>query len=484
MDPLAIQGAASTGWTRSAQTTPADLATVLAQGRVFAGDVLQTMGGGTMLLGVGRLRVPARAQTELQPGRRYLFEVVHSGQPLEVRLLSSAEQVHGGLLSALRSALGAEAPLGALLEELSQAVAAAAERARRSGAGEAAPGGADNWIGELEEHAYAPGDTPQALRSKLQRSGLGFEAQLARATLDSAPPGEVDRIAQTLIGALAELVRGSPDAPASASEVRTLFARFADALTAVLDSAGADARRSDASKLLAAGLQRVTAADARSLSSALAALDWRHWPPWMHSLVVRGLLRSDASHASTPEGEALAALGADLKGQLLSAEARLTDGVLRTALERALVGLEADQLLNLARAAVDESVQWSVPIREGERWSTLHLRVVRDGARSTASADSDGPRRVALEVEFSRTGPVHVDLLCAEHAVTARVLAPNDAVAGFLCSRVGDLEQALAAGGAAARVSVARAPDEAALHSDAPSRSSFFAAQHLMDIEG
>lgn len=488
MDPLAIQGAASTGWTRTAQGTSVDLAASLRQGKVFAGDVLQTMGGGSVLLGVGALRVPARAQSELQPGRRYLFEVVRAGDPLELRLLASPEQVQGDLVRALRSTLGAGAPIGALLEQLSLAVAASAQPARRRGAGDDGPSEVPQWLGELDEHAFEPGDTAEALRSKLQRSGLGFEARLAQAALDAAPTSEVDRLGAELIAALAELARGPHDEFNGAIEPRGLIARLTEAVSALLQAARSDARldpnSSDAARLLAAALRRLAPTDAQALRSALGALDWRHWPSWMHSLALRGLLRGEALDQSARETDPLALLATDLKAQLLAAEGKLGDGALRAALERTLVGLEADQLLNLARAAVDESAQWSVAIREGERWSTLHLRVVRDGARSTDAEGSDSPRRVALEVEFSRTGPVHVDLLCADDAVTARVLAPDDEVAGFLSARVGALEQALAAGGAAARVSVARAPDEAALRSDAPSRSSFFAAQHLMDIEG
>lgn len=477
MDPLAIQGAASSGWTRPPQHTAVDVQVSLQQGRVFAGDVLQTMSGGTVLLGVGPLRVPARAQTQLQPGRRYWFEVVSSGSPLELRVAGEPDAAPPELLRALRSLLGAEAPVGALLEDLAQLLG---ESRARSGEPNAP------WERAVSEHAWRPGEDAAELRAKLERSGLAFEGQLAEAALDGAPSDQSERIGRELLGALeAQLSSALGD------EGPSLLHKLAQALAQVLGASadaglgttpGAGAPELDPARQLARALAQLAPAQARALASALEALDWPRWPTWMRRLLLR-TLAPDANPRGASPRELASLLNADLKAQLLAAHEQLSEGPLRSAVERALNGIEADQLLNLARAEVDESAQWSVPLHDGERWSTLHLAVVRDGSRAPAPG---GPRarRIALEVEFSRTGAVHVDLLQTENGVSARVLARDAQVVESLAQRIPELEQLLSAGGVAARVSVARASDERELHSDAPARSSFFASRHVMDIEG
>jgi hypothetical protein len=496
MDPLSIQGAATTGWARPQGSSTADLSAVLRQGRVFAGDVLQTFGGGSLLIGVGGLRVPAKSQAELQPGRRYLFEVLSSGETLELKLLPTPHPPPGELARALRQALGSEAPLGALLEELSQALASALEGAPAHSEEKARPKSAADsraarWLAALEAHSFSTADGPAALREQLLRSGLGFEARLADLALESAPSHDAARIGDELVRALLEHAARQANSDGPSFDAPGLLRRLGEALRVALAAAGPGATStgsgsaSHLARSMSAALSQLAPADARAFGAALAALDWEHWPRWMRTLAVRTLAGRDLLRPSAAATEAaLAALTGDLKAQLLAADGQLHEGSLRAALERALGGLEADQLLNLARTAVDESPQWSVALREGAQWSTLHLRVVRDGGRSAFPADGERSRRVALEVDFSRTGPVHVDLLLAERSVTARVLTRSDELARFLSMRAPELEQALAAGGAAVLARVVRAANDGALHGDAPSQSSYFASHGLMDVEG
>jgi hypothetical protein len=494
MDPLSIQGAALTGWARPQGGTPADLTAALRQGRVFAGDVLQTFAGGSLLIGVGSLRVPAKSQAELQPGRRYVFEVVGSGVPLELKLVAAPEPGPGELARALRQALGSEAPLGALLEELSQALSAALENPSSDSLGSALDkkaGGAlvARWLSKLEAHAFSAADGPAALRERLLHAGLGFEARLADLALELAPNAEAARIGDDLVRALLDHALAHATAAGATLDGGGLLERLGDALRRVLapSNAPADglARAPDLARGMAAALGQLAPADARALAAALSALDWEHWPRWMRTLAVRTLAGRELLRATANgTNAALAALSSDLKAQLLAVDGQLSEGRLRAALERALGGLEADQLLNLARTAVDESPQWSVALRDGGQWSTLHLRVARDGSRGGAPAGGERSRRVAMEVDFSRTGPLHVDLLLAERAVTARVLTRSDELASYLSQRIGDLEQALAAGGAVVTACVARATNDWALHGDAPSHSSYFDSHGLMDVKG
>jgi len=491
MDPMAIQGAASTGWTRPVGPSPADVPQALREGRVFSGDVLQTFDGGSVLIGVGRLRVPAHSHAELQPGRRYTFEVVSGGATLELKLLGAAPDAPEGLVQALRRALGVDAPLGALLEQLTRAFAAEAERARASGA-EGSSAQLERWLANFEAHAFKPGDEPNVLRQRLRDAGLTFEARLAELVLEAAPPGDRRRLGAELIAALGEQLSSA----ASADDAAGLLQRFGAALEAALQPVGTnqptelaraanDAPPNALSRAFDAALATLSAPDARQLSAALARLDHEHWPRWLKSLLVRALVPAaalDTALASRGLDAALAALDGDLKAQLLRAEEQLGPSQLRAALERALGGLEAEQLLNVARASVDEPPQWSLPIHEGGRWTTLHLSVARDGAASPHAAGG-APRRVALEVEFSASGPVHVDLLLGDTSAVARVLVQDERIAQFFTARLAALEQALASGGKPAHASVARASDTH-LHTDAPAHSSFFESRALLDLEG
>lgn len=484
MDPLAIQGAASSGWTRSNQQTPADLQAALQRGRVFAGDVLQTMSGGTVLLGLGPLRVPARAQTQLQPGRRYWFEVISSGSPLELRVADAPDVTTPELLRALRTLLGAEAPLGALLENLARLLGESPAPSPASDAGAANGAPPAEWERALGEHAWRPDEGASELRAKFERSGLTFEGRLAEAALAAAPPAEAQRIGGELLGAL---VAQAQSVLGDGAQGASLLNRLAQALAQVLGGAdhggaGPASGELDPSRLMQRALAQLAPSEAAALQTALERLDWPRWPTWMRRLLLRTLAPDSAPHSQRSQ-EFADALQSDLKARLLAAREQLGEGALRNAVDRTLNGIEADQLLNLARAEVDESAQWSVPLHDGERWSTLHLAVVRDGSRGADQSESRA-RRIALEVEFSRTGAVHVDLLHADQALSARVLAHDPAVVEQLAQRSLELEQLLAAGGAAARVSIARASDERVLHSDAPSRSSYFASRHVMDIEG
>jgi hypothetical protein len=491
MDPMSIQGAASTGWTRPVGPSPADVPQALREGRIFSGDVLQTFDGGSVLIGVGRLRVPAFSHAELQPGRRYMFEVVAGGATLELKLVGAAPDAPQGLVQALRQALGVDAPLGALLEQLTRALAAEVERARAGGA-ESPSTELERWLADFEAHAFKPGDEPAVLRQRLRDAGLTFEARLAELVLDAAPSGERRRLGAELVAALSEQLRAAGSTDDAAGLLQRLGLALEAALQLVGTSPPAEAARAPSEaphnafgRALEAALAALSTPDARQVSAALARLDHEHWPRWMKLLLVRALAPGAAQEgAAAGRGldAALAALDGDLKAQLLRAEERLGPSQLRAALERALGGLEAEQLLNVARASVDEPPQWSLPIHEGGRWTTLHLSVARDGAAGGHSGGG-APRRVALEVEFSASGPVHVDLLLGEGGAVARVLVQDERIAQFFTARLGALEQALAFGGKAAHASVARASDTA-LHTDSPARSSFFESRTLLDLEG
>ncbi|NUQ48596.1 MAG: lysophospholipid acyltransferase family protein [Phycisphaerae bacterium] len=107
MDPVAFFGPPSSSWGRVAGVSPNDLVSVLRQGRVLTGEVLQSMPGGRLLVGVGEHKVTASTSDELQPGNRYLFEIVDGEGSLHLRAFAGQAGDDGELFKTLRAALGA-----------------------------------------------------------------------------------------------------------------------------------------------------------------------------------------------------------------------------------------------------------------------------------------------------------------------------------------------------------------------------------------
>jgi hypothetical protein len=141
MDPISLSSDAAAR-VRPAPGLAPDLAAVLQQGRVLAGEVLQVFGGGTLVVGVGRHRVPAQSQVELALGQRFLFRVEGAGDELTLRLLQQGELPETPLVRALREHLAHERPIGRLLADLAARLRASLAGPRGNGPGGNGPGGA------------------------------------------------------------------------------------------------------------------------------------------------------------------------------------------------------------------------------------------------------------------------------------------------------------------------------------------------------
>ena len=161
---------------RPALSLSANTAAALHEGRVVAGEVIQSLAGGSVLVAIGNLRVPARAQVALEPGQRFMATVETTGEVVVLRV-HSGERASGAsaLLEALRALLPSERPIGAVLSELARLLKAPGGRERG--------GGSSALLNQLTEHVFQPGSKGGELASLLQRSGLGFEAALMRAAL-------------------------------------------------------------------------------------------------------------------------------------------------------------------------------------------------------------------------------------------------------------------------------------------------------------
>ena len=89
---------------RPALSLSANTAAALHEGRVVAGEVIQSLAGGSVLVAIGNLRVPARAQVALEPGQRFMATVETTGEVVVLRV-HSGERASGAsaLLEALRA---------------------------------------------------------------------------------------------------------------------------------------------------------------------------------------------------------------------------------------------------------------------------------------------------------------------------------------------------------------------------------------------
>jgi len=496
MEPLAIQASASL---RPIPDPASELSAVLREGRVLAGEVLQTLDGGTLLIGIGSHRVPAESHVEMQPGQRFLFRV-EAGEPLVLRVLASPPAVEEpALVRALRGALASVRPIGHLLAELAGALAAEPAQG-----GQVAPAAA-RLPAALQAHLFRPALGGEGLRELLETSGLFHEGRLARLALHAEAASPASALREMLLADLSATV-GSGSAPAATAglagalrqallEVLAGGEGTRDAEALLARWLGADGQAAaiprDLAKLLALALSRLPQA-----AQHLAALERRMGPaleklsaPEQERLLrlLLELPERDPARAAGRAARQLELIARDLKGELLAAFEAFDDGPVRQAVARALAGVEADQLLELARREGREPLHWSLPLLDGERFATAHVfaRRLGDGGRQkTAAGDEIDVHRLTLALELSGTGAVRADVIARPGAVAVRVLASRPSTLALLASMAHELEARLALGGRRVSLSVQRAaPEELRVEMDAMDVR-FLRDHHLMDLSG
>jgi len=278
------------------------------------------------------------------------------------------------------------------------------------------------------------GDEEESLLSAL-RSVVGEER----------PLGE-------LLGELARGLRGAPERAQLPPEVRSL-AQALEALVAHPDG------------------------DAGALRTLLATLGLGHESALARLADARG------------GREELERLRGDLKALLLRAHAALAEpgahGELREALGRALAGLEAEQLLNLARERAGEPLVLSFPFPDGEGWTTARLAVPprREGDAASA-ADDEQPFRLSLGLELSKLGPLRADLALTRGQLSLRLLVTRAETVARIAPALAGLRERLAGGRRSVELAVRRAtPAETALGLD-PLDIRYLRERHLMNVAG
>jgi hypothetical protein len=255
---------------------------------------------------------------------------------------------------------------------------------------------------------------------------------------------------------LGELVRSLGDGTARAGLAPELRA-LADALTELLARPTSDA----------GALRALLPALGLGHEAALASL--------VGARVARGTL-----------GE----LREDLKGLLLRARAVLDGdgdehGSLREAVARALTSLEAEQLLNLARARTGEALLLSLPFPDGERWTTAHLSVPgREERQGGGSEDEAAPFRMTLGLELSNLGPLRADLTLTPSLLAVRLLVTRAEVAHRFERELSALRARLADGRRSVELSVRLGTSAEAELGLEPLDTRYLREHNLMDVVG
>jgi hypothetical protein len=492
MDPLTLQ-ASNLGVVRPAIALHSDLSAVLREGRVLAGEVLQSFGGGAFLIGIGRHRVPADGPVGLEQGHRFLFVVEGEGDELALRVLPETSGDEPALLRALREALGQDQPVGRLLRGLLAALDGHGPQAEELAA-------------ELARAAANPRSGTRALVDLLRgATGLAYEARLAVAAALRLPPAQAAQLGAELEAwILGRLAGSEAEQPVSTRSLGAgLRAQVAERLAAVGSSArreaafatwlaageaGVERPAPDLAGLLEAALRRLITGPARDeMLARLHATPLATLGRGLELLLVRRLLGLGAAPRELVEEHVRQAVGrarGDLKGRLLAALNQMEAGPARDAVLRAVRGLEAEQLLDLARARGGEPTHYSLPLVDGDRWTTAHLFVEprRTEDEPSPSAGDEPSWRLGLAVDLSRTGPLRADLLARRGELLVRVRASRPAVLEALSAGLAEVEARLALGGRRVQVILATASEAELRVEEASADVGYLRDHHVMDL--
>lgn len=461
MEPLAAQQGISPSL-RPTLSIHGDLAAVLQHGRVVAGEVMQKLDGGSLLLGIGNHRVAAQSGVELPIGKRFLAQVEKTGNgPVVLHVLGGeTAAAEPKLVSALRGVVGQDRPVGELLKGLATSL--------RSASAEVGGARLAKLAGEVEGHVFKPGSSGAELQSLVARAGFHYEAALLAYALKGAPGlsagEELQALAKKLAAEVA-LAATQVHGPLEPAAIGALGEQLRRQLEIFLR---ARRGRGQGRAALAAGLEGVLV---QALGGRGGELRARLAQLIGDSAVLEVLAREDAG------------LSGNLKAQLLGALEGLPQGAAREALERALAGIESEQLLNVARKESSEGLHLSIPVPDGGRWATAHL-FFRDERRGEGQDASEGMLRLTIAVDFSRLGPLRAELGITREDLTLAIVAGREEIAVRLRADLDALAESLVREGRTVRVSVRTGgPNDVAAERLAHDVR-WLRENHLLDCEG
>ena len=113
-----------------------------------------------MLVSIGGVRVPARAQVALEPGQRFMATVETTGEVVILRVHAGERAAAAApLLEALRQLLPSERSIGAVFNELGALL--------KESSGSGCSGSSRELQSQLSEHVFQPGSKGTALAALL-----------------------------------------------------------------------------------------------------------------------------------------------------------------------------------------------------------------------------------------------------------------------------------------------------------------------------
>lgn len=465
MDPISPSPLPLTGGIRPAQSLQGDLASVLRQGRIVAGEVLELLDGGAIVIGLAGQRVQAESHVQLAPGDRFLARVQLADGQLVLELASGAGTAEDLLLSALRSRAGSELDPRGLFECLCGAGATPAD---------------------LPE-VFDPARGGPALALILRRSGLFQESLLAELSRGDVKPPlgglALECLARQIVGSLEP---GDPGARLG------LLAWVRDRLATSLSelrSSGSSWRAADFASRLRADLVRSLGSPAGNAERALlraglvgldaAAIEHAGWLPWVALMLGDAL---DFGERSLRRRALVQLLRDDFKVRLLEWLEPREPGAQREAGEHALRALEAEQLRNVARRHLNEPLHIGFLVPDGELPASAHLLVPQRREPRAECPDSDEGERLTLGVEYSRLGAVRAEILLRKDRLHVRLCASNAATAELLRQGLDVLAAELGSGERTVGLAVVlrEGEDSELVGKDL----AYLREHHLMDLSG
>ena len=467
MDPIGSSPLPLSGGIRPAQALQSDLVSVLRQGRIVAGEVLDLLDGSTLVIGLAGQRVQAENHVDLAPGDRFLARVDYVDGALVLQLAGGSESADDALLKALRGLAGSELDARSVLDLLEEAGAPAASLPA----------------------LFLPEEGGSALATLVRQGGLFQESSIRSVAAETPMPGSQE----LAVDALARRILNEAGLPAG-RDAGALLGTLREAITAGLEEL---ARGPVATRSLEAGLQLraelVRTLGSHSLDSGRAilrgylagldapALEHTGWLPWLALLLGE---RLDYSERGLRRRALVQLLQEDFKSRLVSLLQEAGSDGERDAARHALRAVEAEQLRNLARAKLGEPLHVGFLVPEGAGAANAHLLVPQRQEGGSEGGEDAGEQgeRVTIGVDFTRLGPLRAEVLLKHERLHVRLGAARPETVELLRTEFDTLTRLLSAKGREVSLSIVqREPEQAAA---AETDLAYLRDHHLMDLSG
>jgi len=177
---------------------------------------------------------------------------------------------------------------------------------------------------------------------------------------------------------------------------------------------------------------------------------------------------------------------ADLKSVLMRALRAVSKGPEHESLQRALAGIEAEQLLDVARTSAGDPRQIGIAVPDGAHLATASFVVHPDQGRERDSSEKQAKNRAAvdLSVSFSNLGPVRAEFRFEDGRMGVRFVVASEAVAARLTRDADALALGISAGGSLPSLQFVTAPRGSFATDVALEQVSFLRDHALMDRLG